>query len=137
MYTLRITKDTIELIVGDRSKTYKNRASALNVIYKEIDRVKASDEYKNGYAKQPCPVTQYNVNNPLYFLLLCCEQLKYDTGCTLCSRELTEVTLCCPAETSGHHPLNDIKNIIYIKVKNSSNIVTEREIHTAAVQASF
>lgn len=71
MYELTITRNNVTLKSDKSLKTCKHAVSASRIIDAEIEKCKNSEEYKNGYAKKPILTTQFNVMNPLYFLLLC------------------------------------------------------------------
>ena len=126
MYELVITETNVTLSDGKSSKTWKTANPAIIIIDNEIEKCKLSEKYKNGYAKNPVLTTQFNVMNPLYFLLLC--RLHLSAGLVnsnLFGRTEVRVTL------------GDDNKSISLRIEKNSGVPLKRDIVCAGEQQWF
>ena len=126
MHELVITETNVTLSDGKSSKTWKTANPAVIIIDNEIEKCKLSEKYKNGYAKNPVLTTQFNVMNPLYFLLLC--RLHLSAGLVnsnLFGRTEARVTLA-----------EDNKSIS-LRIEKNSGVPLKRDIVCTAEQQWF
>ena len=126
MYELVITETNVTLSDGKSSKTWKTANPAIIIIDNEIEKCKSSEKYKNGYAKNPVLTTQFNVMNPLYFLLLC--RLHLSAGLVnsnLFGRTEVRVTLA------------DDNKSISLRIEKNSGVPLKRDIVCVAEQQWF
>ena len=126
MYELVITETNVTLSDGKSSKTWKTANPAVIIIDNEIEKCKLSEKYKNGYAKNPVLTTQFNVMNPLYFLLLC--RLHLSAGLVnpnLFGRMEVSVTLA------------DDNKSISLRIEKNSGVPLKRDIVCADEQQCF
>ena len=126
MHELVITETNVTLSDGKSSKTWKTANPAVIIIDNEIEKCKLSEKYKNGYAKNPVLTTQFNVMNPLYFLLLC--RLHLSAGLVnsnLFGRTEVRVTLA------------DDNKSISLRIEKNSGVPLKRDIVCATEQQWF
>lgn len=126
MYELIITENNVILSDGKTSKTWKTANPAIIIIDNEIEKCKSSEKYKNGYGKNPVLATQFNVMNPLYFLLLC--RLHLTAG-------LVNYNLF--GRTEARVTLGDDNKSISIHIEKNSNVPLKRNIVCVSGQQVF
>ena len=126
MYELVITETNVTLSDGKSSKTWKTANPAIIIIDNEIEKCKLSEKYKNGYAKNPVLTTQFNVMNPLYFLLLC--RLHLSAG-------LVNSNLF--GRTEARVTLADDNKSISLRIEKNSGVPLKRDIVCAVEQQWF
>lgn len=126
MYELIITENNVTLSDGKTSKTWKTANPAIIIIDNEIEKCKSSEKYKNGYGKNPVLATQFNVMNPLYFLLLC--RLHLTAG-------LVNYNLF--GRTEARVTLGDDNKSISLRIEKNSNVPLKRNIVCVSGQQGF
>ena len=126
MHELVITETNVTLSDGKSSKTWKTANPAIIIIDNEIEKCKLSEKYKNGYAKNPVLTTQFNVMNPLYFLLLC--RLHLVAG-------LVNSNLF--GRTEARVALADDNKSISLRIEKNSGVPLKRDIVCVAEQQWF
>lgn len=126
MYKLIITEKDVTLSNDKSLKTWKTTISAIRIINNEIEKCKNSAEYKNGYAKRPILTTQFNVMNPLYFLLLC----RLHLGSGLVNSNIFE-------RAEVRVTLDDDNKGIHLHIEESGGIPLKRDIVCVTEQKGF